>query len=106
MNKLKVRILDRDWKFTVLSGDSFQRQFKEQADGFTFADTREVVLNEDELSLDLVLHELTHVFFDSMCVSSAALDLNQQEEVFAVMNETYGAHMHRLARKIYRELTK
>lgn len=107
MKKITIKVLERKWKVTLLDPDDFHRRFKEDAKGFTLTDTKEIVFVDDEdFTLGVVIHELVHAYFDGICTASAFLTLDQQEESFAEMFETYGISLIKLARRLYRELKK
>lgn len=106
MKPIKVNIFERVWKVSVLSGDEFQRRFEGESDGIMLPQTLTVYINEDALNLPTLRHELTHVLYDSVCVSSAELSLHQQEEVFCEINATYGPWIDKMARKLYKALKK
>jgi len=101
---MKFEALNRDWTVTVLSADDFKRRFDDEAAAFTLPDSNEVVFSEDGLCLATVVHELTHCYYDSLCVSSAELTPHQIEEVFAEMFAIHGEKMLKLAKKIYYEI--
>lgn len=69
---------------------------------------KEIHFNDDdeELTLDAVLHELWHVFWSYRDVGSAEVSPHQMEEFSAVMFEEHGITMVRLARKLHKELVK
>lgn len=100
-----IKVLEIKWKVSLLDADAFHRRFKEHAQGFALTDTKEIVLlDDDDLTLGVVIHELVHAYFDGVCTSSACLDLDQQEEVFAELFETHGITLIRQARRLYKEL--
>lgn len=101
---IKFKVMDRIWKVRVLSGDDFMSKFDSEDAGVTLPITRELFLHEDELSLELVVHELAHIYYDSCCTKSATLDSDQFEEVFCDIVAVYGEVIWRMARKLYKEL--
>lgn len=98
---LRLYVLGRQWKFSVISADAFVRRFKEESAGVTVPDSLEVVINEEEFTLQTVDHEIWHIAMDSMCISSARLSTEQFEEVTAEVHAVYGDTLRKLGKLIY-----
>jgi len=101
---IKVKILDRDWKFYILSEDSFQRRFGEHDSAVTLPDSREVFFCTDHLAQNVVFHEVWHVYRATMLTQSASITPEQEEEISAEMFSEYGNKMIRMSRILYKEL--
>lgn len=99
---IKIKIMGRIWKVDVLEGDAFHKKFEGDEAGVTIPSRQEIFLNEDDLSLSLVVHELGHAYLDCCCVHAAELDKNQHEEVFCELLATYGEILFKQAREIFK----
>ena len=100
---MKVKINDHIWEFKVEDPDRFERNHPGCA-GITIEDGKKVLFAEDEFGIDVVLHELWHVYRSELCTSAANLTRQQEEEVSAELFAQQAIKMVRLARRIYKEL--
>lgn len=85
----------------MLDADAFARRFGQQLSGITVPDKQEIVVNEEQFTLNTIRHELFHAALDGMCLTSARLKRDQLEEVSCEVYATYGTSLNRLARQIY-----
>lgn len=99
---MKVLILGRKWTVAVLSGDLFKKRFEDEAAAFTLPESREIIICEDEFSLDTVRHEVWHSYYASLCVASATLSAEQVEEVSAELYALHGPEMDVMSRRIFK----
>ena len=104
MSRCRLKILDRSWSIGVLTAHQFKLRFDQEDDGITLPETRQMYIHEEALNLATIKHELIHAYYDGLCLSSAMLTTEQQEEVFAELLATYGSIIMSQARSILKEL--
>lgn len=101
---MKISILGRTWKITAIEPEAFIRRFEDELAGITLLPTREIVINADELNLSTVIHEITHAYIGSLCVSSASLTEDQYEELFCELMSLHGANLIALSKTLLSSL--
>jgi len=100
---MRVLICGDIWEVTALDDEEFEQRFGTHA-GVTFPETRCIVLNEDDLNRETVVHELCHAYFASTCVGAADLTPHQVEEVLCEMFAKHAAKILKQAAFIMKEL--
>lgn len=101
---LKLNILGLVWKIYCHTEESFSRKFGEQDAAFVLPSLCEAHFNQDELSLNIVKHEIFHMYRAGLLTGSASLSADQEEEVCAEMFSEHADKMLRTARILYKEL--
>lgn len=101
---IKVDILGQRWTITAVTPEAFIKRFGEECQGMTIPNSREVVVNSDDLTIETVRHELWHAAYECLCVSTASLKKIQMEEVNCELFSLHGESLLKLARKLYKEL--
>lgn len=85
----KININDTQWKYRLLSDETYRSHHDESGDGDSAAITdrvnKTIDFKVDELDFGLVVHEVYHVLMDGLNLASAAdkLDLDSIEEIVA-----------------------
>lgn len=69
-------------------------------------DKKEIYFSKDSLTLDIVCHELWHVYFAYCYTSDAGLDYRQVEEVSSSLFADKGEKIINTAKDILKELKK
>lgn len=101
---IRVQILGREWRVSLLEGDAFVRAYGKEDAGITLPDSMEIVFHADELLLPTIRHELFHAAYAACCVTSASLKMEQQEEVFADIFAHHSPYLVKLANWLFQEL--
>lgn len=101
---MKIDVLGRDWKISVLDADQFEKRFGSVDAGITTPETKEIVICADDVFVTTIAHELTHAFYDSLCISSAHLKRDQIEEVFCELLAVHGETILKMAKGICKAL--
>jgi hypothetical protein len=103
-SQIKVNILGRSWKVSVIDGDAFLKRFGEALDGICMPELLEIVYCADDLNLETVVHELVHGWYAGLCTGTTELSGEQMEEIFAEMFSRYGAQILKAGEALYKEL--
>jgi hypothetical protein len=91
----------------MIDEEAFLRRFNgELAAAYTLPETKEICFNSNELNIRVVRHELGHAYYDSLCVGSANLTVDQSEEIWCDILAERGPEIMRLAKKLHAELKK
>lgn len=103
MDYISKTIYGDKWTF-YLSAESDNVIIDEGSEAETDFHTREIWFRENELKLETVIHELTHVFFGYTFTSSANLDGHQAEEIACELFAYKGKLIQELSEEIFNEL--
>ena len=103
-----ITVFGKIWKVIVLPRKMFNQipDCDGGTHGITDPDTREIHLCLESLNEELVIHELCHVFFDSVCLSSANLRHKDLEEIAAEMFAKYGKDILKISDNLLKELNQ
>lgn len=103
---MKIPILGRHWKVTLVADEKFEAKFGADVAAVTLPTLREIIFCDGQVSLETVKHELVHAYYHDTCTSSADLTPDQVEEVFCDLFAIHGAAILKTAGVLYRELQK
>jgi len=87
--EMTLQIKGVDWKFKLISENSYRRKFGAGSDAATDVKSREVVFHPNGLSMNTIKHELFHTLVDSSDTYSMEMSLSNFEELCAVLFATY-----------------
>lgn len=100
----KIIIKDDTWKFYIFDSDEYVAKFGDHTSGFTDRKNKQVFFNAEDLDLQLVKHELFHVFASYLHIDATELDNDQLEEIYAEMYSHDGHKMEKLASSTFKIL--
>lgn len=86
--------------------EAFKKRFEDELAGITLFPTREIVINEAELSMATVAHEVWHAALEGLCFSAAEVTLHQLEEITCELFALQAPALTKLSRKVYQQLRK
>lgn len=98
-------ILGITWDVNVFSPDDYINKHGTDSRGITVTDKFIMDFREDELNIELVVHELVHAYLDSQ-VNFFSIEEDKQEENVAEFFEKFGSRIIHDSRIIYDQLTK
>ena len=105
MRVKKVKIKHETWTFKLVSEKTLNKHFGDDwAAAFVEPKNHRAYFCKEDFSIDIVRHELWHVFFSHTYTDSATLDAAQVEEVSADLFAAQGKEMWELADFIYKSL--
>jgi hypothetical protein len=106
---MRTKIHGHFWKFEVLEDDEFSKRFEEDKDEFTYAitlkDRREVYFRQSTLNIEVMRHEVFHVYASLTFTDSADVSRSADEEIYAEMFGVQGELMVKLSKRILKKLT-
>lgn len=103
-----ITVFGKVWKVIVLPRKQLNQMpgWKPRDHGETDPDTREIHLCLESLNEELVIHELVHVYYDSICTGSANINQDDFEEISAEMFAKYGKDIIKLSDALLKELNQ
>lgn len=103
-----IIVFGKTWKVFLIPRKQFNNlpDCDEGTHGITDPDTREISLCIESLNEELLIHELCHVFYDSICLGSANLRHRDMEEISCEMFAKYGKEIIKLAESLNKELNQ
>ena len=100
---LHILIMGAKWKAFFVEEEKYIRTWGDDTEAHTLPSKKELYFNNAEITRKTIIHELCHAHYEEMCVGSASLTKNQQEEVFCELFSEHGDKILRLARRLYKE---
>ncbi len=105
MKPIKIRIKDIEWQVELLSDLDYEDKHGKDSQGITNKDTKVVNLKKASFSVELIRHELVHVYLSSCCIDSCpTINAEDYEEVFAEIIAYHGEDICKYAKKLYNSL--
>jgi hypothetical protein len=109
MQLLRVKIRGHKWVIYLTSQTEVDSIFKEEGNSdssraFVEPLKQEAYFSVDELSAELVRHELMHIIIHYLHLHDAELDFFQAEEVFCNLFAVDGPRLVDMATKLYETL--
>jgi hypothetical protein len=105
-HKITLKIRGQEWTVKLYTTEGFYKQYEEAVAAVTIPNAKEIIFNDDDLSLATVIHELTHAYFAASHVVSANLSADQVEEVMCELIGELGPEIVRVGRKLSAHLKK
>lgn len=103
MDFIKYSFNEDEWNIYVID-DEDDTITELDAAAQVFHEEKEIYFRKKELRLNIVLHELWHVYFGYCYTSDAGLDMAQMEEVSSSLFADKGERILEKARDIYKKL--
>lgn len=105
MVKFKITLFGRPWSFYSIPDQLFIAKHGAGLAGLSLLDEHRVDIKESELTLETVIHELTHVYWSNLCIETANLKPHQLEEVTCELMATHASTIIRTSKFILKHLT-
>lgn len=102
--RIIIKIRGQDWVIKLYTAEAFYNKHEDSVAALTNAAEKEILFNDEELSLATVIHELTHAYFAASHVISANLTPDQVEEVMCELIGELGPEIVRVGRKLTKHL--
>ena len=103
MDFFKTKIYDDEWCIYLIDDEDEVISDKDAAAEVRH-EKKEIYFRRSELRLNIVNHEIWHVYFGYCYLDSAGLDMHQTEEVSSSLFADKGATMIYKANEIYLKL--
>lgn len=100
----KIEILGQKWKVFLHEEEYYVKVYGDNDSGHTTESIKEIHINNSELNLETIVHELVHAFYASLCIRSAHVDVEQQEEILCEMFALHGSKILKLGKDLYKEM--
>jgi len=84
-----IKINGEQWKYRRLEDDKFITYYGEGISAITLFDDYTIEFRECDISFGIVVHELSHCYFSSLCLNSVDLTTRQIDEIVAEMLEKH-----------------
>ena len=105
MRVKKIKIRDETWTFKLVSEKTLNKHFEEDwAAAFVDTAAKKVLLAKEHIDLNVIRHELWHIFFSHTYTNSAILTPEQVEEVSADLFAAKGKEIWDLAEFLQKSL--
>jgi hypothetical protein len=105
MDFIKYQFNEDDWTIYLTDADDTVLLGENTVAEVQF-DKKEIYFNKEELTLDVVLHELWHLHFAYCYTSDAGLDYHQLEEVSSSLFADKGEKIIAKGKDILKQLKK
>lgn len=92
------------WTIKVLDEDRFIKLYGDGLEAVTLPEYKVIYLNEEEVTLNTIRHELFHAYYSNLCVSAACLSDRQTEEVAAELFCKHGDTILKQSKYIYAQI--
>ena len=108
----KIKLFDDMWECYIVTEEEaleLDDQLNDSDDGFralTVAGIRCLFIHEEHVTIDIVTHELIHIFYLTQRIDSANLNLDQQEEIFAELFEHGFDKFSKTRKRLYKKFAK
>ena len=100
--KYKIKIQGSDWVYSCQSDDKYEKMFGTDSAGNVVKYKSEMCFKECEFCLSVIIHELTHIYSKSLCLSDTnEITIEDQEEIRATFLETHSIQILQKACHIY-----
>ena len=104
VRSLKICINGDKWTINVYSKQDYESVDK-NARGECLSEIKTVVFNHGNLNKELILHEISHTYFDYLCLSTTSdIKLDDAEEIFCDFISKYIVKINRTVNIINRKL--
>lgn len=104
-NTPSFEVLGRKWKIVVCSEEEYAKENRPGTVAITDAESRCIkVLGQANVSYSTVAHELVHAFIAELCLSSADLDNDNLEEIFAELFANRAEEMVKIGKRMFKKL--
>lgn len=92
------------WKIKLLCPEYYTKQYGADSAALTLPKEKILAFSTDEISLNVVTHEVTHAFITYLHYEDANLSLDQLEEMFCSMMEHQGQELLDCAKELYKKM--
>lgn len=106
MIKVKFKILGKPWVLQVLSERTYAKNNGTDSVALTHMSKRKIDLSPHGCDLESIIHELVHAYLHELCTSSADLDNDNLEEIFAELLAKRGKELLQLGEELFKETQK
>jgi hypothetical protein len=100
--KASFKVLGKGWRLQVITPQQYEARFDKQSVGITLSTKKEIYLPADHVTLEVILHEIAHAFFDEVCAHAADLEGEQMEEIACDLIAKHATEMLKIASRIYK----
>lgn len=105
MDFIKYTFNEDEWAIYLTDGEDIVL-LGENTEAEVHFDKKEIYFSKDSLSLNIICHELWHVYFGYCYTSDASLEYNQLEEISSSLFADKGERMINTAKDIFKQLKK
>ena len=102
----EILVFGNKWKVFFVEEEKYIKIWGDTDAAHTLPTKKEIHFNSDELTREVVRHELFHAFVSESSVDNSSLDGDQMEEVAATLFGKHADKIIRLSRRVYKELKK
>ncbi len=101
MMKFDFEILGKRWQLRVLKRRKYAKKNGKDSVALTYMHKRRIDLSPFGTDYETIVHELVHCYLSELCTSSAVLEVEELEEVFAELMAKFGKQLLTLADDLY-----
>lgn len=106
MIKVSFEILGKRWTLRVLKRRKYARKNGKDSVALTYMARRRIDLSPFGTDYETIVHELVHCYLTELCASSADLDVEELEEVYAELMAKFGRQLLDLATDLHNKVKK
>lgn len=110
MKVFKFKVIGKPYKIKILSEKKYQEKMEEfkieSAAAFLWIEGREIYIPVNSISLDSIIHEITHAFAREFAIIELSLNMQQTHEFFCELFARFGREMLDISDKAYSNLKR
>jgi len=102
---VNIKIKGDTWKCSVYDDEEFLHKFGDGMAAFCQVDSKQIIFNEDDLTLQTVIHEVAHAYISYLhLIDSAELKVDQIEEIYCEMFAHDGPDILKISKRLFKSL--
>lgn len=104
LNAFQIDIKGKKWAIYLLNKTEYERKHGDGSMAMTDFDHKTIDFRKDCVEFITVIHEIMHVFYDELCLSSASISEDDVEEIMAVFISKNNLPLLALSFEVYEKL--
>lgn len=107
MKEFSLKI-DKDlWVIRIFPEEEYVFCIDSSSEAETDVNQKSISFVQERITRDVIEHEVTHAYFDKLCLRSCnEFDLRQMEEIIAEFIPKYGRDIIKTSKKLQKEVDK
>lgn len=107
MKEFQLKIDKEVWTMRLFPQDEYELIIASDSEAETDTNLKCICFLQERITRTVIEHEITHVYFDKLCLRSCdSFDLRQMEEILAEFIPRYSRDIIKTSKKLQKEIDK